>query len=1555
MNSPSELDIGPLSWVKDEIELALGRTSEALQAHASRHEEERLVEARSHLHQAHGALSIVGLDGVTEFSHAIERLLDAVVTGETPWSAALADTAQQGLSTLRQYLGELVAGRPNQPLRLLPVYRRLAEARGVRDIPASDLFFPDLTQRPPRRSSESAALDQAAMQARLKAARLGFERGLAKWLRDETRSENAGVRDMRNSIAIIESLQTQPSARTFWWVTLAFFDALAAGGIRDDEGTRQLCTRIDAQVRKLLDGAEAVAERLLRDVLYEVAIAPVSNEHIDLVRAVYRLRDLIPAAAADDQREIALQEMRQLVGAANESWSQFCAGAAIALPRFHEQSAQLQTLAQKLGHTDFSRLVSVLANCANQLRKNPLLHSEQMAVDVATALLLADSAVNQFATLGNEFAAQVDAIAGRINALQRGETVPPHALPRLAELAQRAGERLAVHQGMRELHPLLVTIEQALDAFFRDPAAGAVLDSLAEPLQQIGAMFAGLGQGRATEITQECARRIAELAAPGHKVESGEFEEIARKISALGFFVGQLQRGPADLDAILTPQVPAPVEASPSVEAEMSQMTRMARTLVGALRDAPEDETVRESLRSELKQNLQNVRDSARLVADTEIEHQAAAALQVLETGSTTEQIAAAVSPLDPGGVESNAALGQPQVPATETADVDGELVGFFIEEVLQILDTIGVQLFRSLANPENREHMVVIRRCFHTLKGSSRMVGLTDFSVAAQAVEAVLNHHLEQDRPASPELHAMIDTAQHIISDWVERLQRHASPPNTAPLLRQCEALNSLDAELVPVPPPGSTRLSPPNDVAPPVAAAEPPAAPLVAAPAAAKSGTAVSGDAANDFVPLFLEESEDLVAAVATGFRAWRDGRPEGAESLQRLLHTLKGSARMAGMNAIGAAFHDIETRISDAVTGGVATPSLIDELEAVFDQAAAAIDALRGVPERDGEAPRAVLRVHADLVDALVNESGEIAIERSRIEGGVKTLRASLGDLTENVERLRSQLRELEIQAELRMQSKHGQAQEHEFDPLEMDRFTRLQELTRMMAESVNDVATVESSLMRDLDQVDVALTLQARLSRQLSQQLMAVRMVPFASIAERLLRVVRQTAHEAGKDAVLTITGGDTELDRSVLERMTAPIEHLLRNAVVHGIEAPAARHAAGKAPRGTLTLALMQAGNEVVISAGDDGAGLDYQRIRSEAVKRGLLTRDQPADEERLAQFIYQPGFTTTTQLSAIAGRGIGMDVVRSETTALGGRLDVRAQPGLGTTFTLRLPLTQAIVPTLLVKCGNRRYAIPSSMVVQANELKPEAMVQLRATGEVEWETQRYPLYYLPRLLGEPDAQPQPQRRHWVVLLSAGVQRLALEVDDLAGNEEAVVKRVGPQLARVVGISGATVLGDGEIVLILNPVALANRGNALAVTEGLPLPAAAPPVASEVATPIVMVVDDSLTVRKITSRFLDRAGYRVILAKDGIDALEQLAEALPGVILADIEMPRMDGFDLVRAIRADARLKHLPVIMITSRIADKHRNYAAELGVSHYLGKPYDEEALLGLIARHIAK
>jgi chemosensory pili system protein ChpA (sensor histidine kinase/response regulator) len=494
-------------------------------------------------------------------------------------------------------------------------------------------------------------------------------------------------------------------------------------------------------------------------------------------------------------------------------------------------------------------------------------------------------------------------------------------------------------------------------------------------------------------------------------------------------------------------------------------------------------------------------------------------------------------------------------------------------------------------------------------------------------------------------------------------------------------------------------------------------------------------------------------------------------------------------------------------------------------------------------------------------------------------------------------------------------------------------------------------VQQALLKNLDDADAALLAQARYTRDVQQQLFAIRTVPFGSLSERLYRILRQIAKELDKRANLEIRGAQVELDRSVLEKLAGPLEHLMRNALDHGIEPRAARNAAGKSETGEIALTVRQVGNEIAVELSDDGAGLDFDSIRARAQAQGHIAAGAHPTEGELIECIFQPGFSTATNVTAVSGRGIGMDVVRSEVAALGGRVEIATRRGQGTTFLLYLPLTLAVAQAVMVRAGGRLWALPAPMVEQVEQIKPELLREHYVNRALEWQGTTYPFHYLPRLLGDTQHTPQTARHNPVLLLRAGQGVAAVHVDEMVGNQEVVVKNIGPQLARVSGIAGATVLGNGEIVLIINPVQLAQRAGVPVFDPDAPdrvVASAQLPVAPGAAgrRPQIMIVDDSLTVRKVTSRLLAREGFDVVSARDGVDALEILEEHTPDVILLDIEMPRMDGFEFTRTIKADARHSHIPIVMITSRTADKHRARARELGVDLYLGKPFQEEELL---------
>jgi chemosensory pili system protein ChpA (sensor histidine kinase/response regulator) len=723
-------------------------------------------------------------------------------------------------------------------------------------------------------------------------------------------------------------------------------------------------------------------------------------------------------------------------------------------------------------------------------------------------------------------------------------------------------------------------------------------------------------------------------------------------------------------------------------------------------------------------------------------------------------------------------------------------------------------------------------------------------------------------------------------------------------------------------------------------------------------------------ELLTMFIEEAREILPEIGTELRAWRANPKQTAhpDSLQRSLHTLKGSARMAGQAALGDSVHELEDQVIRSLKRKSAEPDFdtmfieLDKIGTYFDDAISDTpdEVIKPIQSTDtAPASRVVdrksqyLRMRADSLDRLINEAGEISIIRSRMDRELTGFKQSSNDLTESLVRLRSYLRELEIEAETQLQSRMSILQEanEAFDPLEFDRFTRLQELTRMIAESVNDVATIQTGLLSNLNQTEAALQQQNRMNRDLQQNLLSVRMLPFKQISERLQRIVRQTARELKKTAELVIDGEDTEIDRSVLDKLGAPIEHLLRNAVAHGLESASERRNQGKSNSGTITLKIRQENDEIQITVSDDGAGINLQRVKEKAIKNKLIEPNAEVSEQALMSIIFESGFSTAEKVTQIAGRGVGLDVVRNDISGLGGRVELSSEYGKGTVFNISLPVTLSVAQVLVVRSGTSTYALPVGIIEQAQKIKRQELLNAYQAEKIVWADKDYPIYYLANLLDHQEHQSESHAYNSVLLLRVGSFNIALHVDEVMGNQEAVMKPIGAQLARVPGIVGATVTGDGSIMLIINPVQLVARA---ILTIGTIITAEKPDLESVRVKYRVLVVDDSLTMRKVLSRSLEREGFEVIVAKDGIDAMQVLLETTPDAILTDIEMPRMDGFALARNVRDDARTAKTPLIMISSRTADKHQNLAKDIGVDAFFGKPVQDDELIGKLMELLA-
>jgi chemosensory pili system protein ChpA (sensor histidine kinase/response regulator) len=1863
-------DLGPLAWVLDELRKSLDGATKALRrfvrdADSARGSDladvdaSQLRIARQQLHQAVGALEMVGLGAPAKVLRAMEALAQKFVQRPELCSDDAANKVERASFALTEYLEGVLKGKTASAVALFPQYRDVLELVGGDRVHPADLWpqewrwidaplamtGPALAYGPEVR----ARVDQAVLKV--------------------VRSGDAQAAKVMTAISLgLAQASGQLEPRVFWKISAAFFEALGSGLCPSDVFVKRTASRIIAQYTTLARGEPGVIDRLAQDLLFYCAqaipSAAADTPTLIAVRQAYGLTRTRPFEYSTPQfgrfDPALLVQARKRISTATETWAALAGGDTNRLKAASDQFGAVAESMMKL-HPESSELARALTRAVEATVRSSEPPPAPVAMEVATSVLYLEAAYDDLDPTESHMAERCARLAQRLDHVVTGAQPQPLEVW-MEDLYRRVSDRQTMGSVVDELRTTLGQVEKSLDQFFRNPQDRVPLHEVPSQLAQMRGVFSVLGLDQASLAALRMRDSVEKFLVDQIDIRSagiGIFEKLGNSLGAMGFLIDML-----------------------------SYQRALAKKLFIYDEEAGE---------------FRPVMGRDKLAMDESAARQGAVLAAQVETDITSTPIAQ----VDPEPAAATAAVSVvPDMPAPPVAPVvvsqplldddDAEMRDIFLEEAREVVQT-GLQALKALAaSPDNLGQQTTLRRAFHTLKGSSRMVGLTEFGEAAWALEQLVNTWLAEQKPASEDLLLVCDAAMQQFGRWVEDIASGASTPWSAPAFRKAadglrldnqrvtleapgahvaEALPSkpappavpeikpeevelplpsfestqmfetpaatpqlprpdfqltqtFDGELPPAgaghkPPAvsldlddfdfgaqgagepqlvfdespdtaetvqpahvfaadgdttdagtfaahadsvagpasetpdvvddqikviGDLRIGIPlynvylneadewsrrlltelsewqleldqpvldstiglahslggssatvgfrvlSDVAKlleqalchvqlhgqglpeharvfneaaeeirrllhqfaagflkepdpavpralqailetqfPIAELESPVSPVEPAPVVrpklqvetgaaqlitvADEETDVVDALDADLFPIFEEEAADLFPQLGGALRQWVS-RPEnlGARNeALRVLHTLKGSSRLAGALRLGEMTHRMESAI-EALGSETFQSSQIEPMLARFDGLQSIFDGLRRLAQQahipvEGQAepqeidatatdaaPTAAnavmdrrtrgragggmapartagsqtLRVSAQLLDRLINQAGEVIITRSRLEAGLGQMRTSLKDLTGNLDRLREQLREIELQSESQMQSRMAQTKDHaqEFDPLEFDRFTRVQELTRIMAESVSDVATVQRNLQRTMEGTEDDLITQARQARELQRDLLRTRMVEFEGISERLYGVVRQASKDTGKQVKLDIIGGSMDLDRSVLERMAPAFEHMLRNAVAHGIETPEQRVAAGKAPVGAITIELRHEGNDVSVEFSDDGAGLDLKRIYDKAITHGLVSPGSVLGNDEISNLIFAPGFSTAEQITELSGRGIGLDVVRSEVNALGGRIETSARAGAGTTFKLVVPLTTAVTQVVMLRLGDLAVGVPSNLVEIVRRVPSAEVAQAYQSNTFTHGSEQIPFYWAGALLQASALSQEPVGRHLAVVVfrSAG-QRVAAHVDEVLGNQEVVVKNLGPQLSRVPGLTGMSVLASGAVVLIYNLVALATVYGEQALqmqsaSRQVPSPSGQSPEQSSandaqkaltpVQTPLVMVVDDSITVRRVTQRLLKREGYRVVLANDGLQALERLQEELPAVILSDIEMPRMDGFDLARNIRGDERLRDLPIIMITSRIAEKHRDRARELGVDHYLGKPYSEEELLGLIRNYCA-
>jgi chemosensory pili system protein ChpA (sensor histidine kinase/response regulator) len=885
--------------------------------------------------------------------------------------------------------------------------------------------------------------------------------------------------------------------------------------------------------------------------------------------------------------------------------------------------------------------------------------------------------------------------------------------------------------------------------------------------------------------------------------------------------------------------------------------------------------------------------------------------VQVSEDAAHDAQPPVAAAPVAPVVAE------QDEAEADE--DFDPDVAAIFTEEATELLETADQSLSAWVRDRGNNALVFELKRVVHTLKGGARMAGIRAMGDLSHELESFMQlveaGQVPAEQPVFDALQASLD-GLHRMRDAVSRGERCGSARE---LIARIRALAGHE----------------PLPEAPPVAASPPPVAPVEQRQVPEPAPIPTLVEAVEQPAEEEIDIGDSMEVEAEFGADELGAAAPREAVRVDERIPTVAAAA----------------TTGSHAVLDVAAMPPELppdedeEEPRTTEQQAPAAILP----PGREQQAPerQEFARVDADLLDTMLNNAGEVSIFRSRMEQQVSSIEFNLAELGRTVTRLKDQLRNMELETEAQILHRHQEDQPSrgDFDPLELDRYSMIQQLSRALAESVSDVGSIEGLLENLTREAQNLLLQQARVVTELQNGLMRTRMVPFQRHVQRLSRLVRQVATDTGKRAELVVVGAAGELDRQVLDRMLPPFEHMLRNSVVHGIEMPEERAAAGKPPGGTIKVGLHREGAEMVIVLEDDGRGIDVNAVRERAKERGLLQPGRILSDEEALQLILEPGFSTASSITQHAGRGVGMDVVVTEIKRLGGALFTESTRGAGVKFTIRLPFTLAITQALIVRTGEELYALPLPTVegvarVQRSEVQKHLAEE---TPTFNYGGQLYRFQHLGAFVGGgPSAFPEMDVSMPVILIRAGEQSTAIVTDELVGSREMVVKSVGPQIAGIRGIAGATILGDGRIVIILDMGALVRSEWRTRTSFE-----AVHPVEDK--RTFALVVDDSITVRRVTQRLLERNGMRVMTAKDGVDALSILQEHIPDVILLDIEMPRMDGYELASHVRADARLADVPIVMITSRVGEKHRARAIEIGVNDYLGKPYQENQLLDAI------
>ncbi len=1844
----SSVNLDSLTWIKTELERSLEASRQRLDAFAEEPKNTALLaEVVEYLHQVAGTLTMVEVRGGQMLAEHLEALTRAVREGRISAERSHLEPLMRGCLELSDYLDRMVSGMRDSPAVLLPVTNEIRALLGREPLARQRRQAPAMPKPRGAVPGESISVLAARLRPRYQTALLAFYQGAGG---------AEPVRQMRAVVAELEMAASHPPVFEFLWIASGVLEALDEGGLEPTLGLKRLLGHVERELKRLATTSEAALaeeppEALVDELLAEIEGATSSGERVSAIRSNFQLGKG-EEGVHQGGTGLGSALLRSVSTAILEDLSRVHDRIDIFVRTGRKQPSELTPVATTLKKAADALGLMGLAESGERVKRQ----SETVAT-MAKSGSIEEPALLQLAT-------ELIGIEGEVEAFLHGAGMDP----------QTAAQRSARMATLREVLAEISRIKNVIGEHMRNTGEEVPLGDLPRLADNLARTLDFMNLPEVAPLVHRMARYLDRLAASDRLPERIELDRLADAVVSIEYYVEALQREHGAPESMLdnaaralsvlgidesqgapVPRQPAP-EAVPDTPVEPEE------------RAGPEAPEI--SLEEPAEAESQDLEQAPELSGES------------MEAPAEDREEAEPAAEAPPVAAQKPAPV---DLPPVSEEGADPEIVEIFIEEAQEVFDTLNEHYPRWREHSDDEEALITVRRAFHTLKGSGRMVGAKRLGEFAWACENLLNRVIDHTLPASDGLIEMMGGAIAASAELLQQFRDGSEPSaDIATLMARLqaaargelqlgdtEAEESAEAEYAETPaaeaeeesilppsfepsrpetPPtiefesgqeqaeepeaaepvaeetardesGASHEVPAGETAEEAAAAVPRIDPVLyeiyfnetqthlkslrhwlesvaqdgqqpttfdleravhtllgsarmaqvdavadllkpldrlvklaeaghwpgtrlaaeieaaaaatealveaygdterplpeyaalrdhieallseqearepaeqapapegieaseaageaeaeeaevadaaaedehgAAEAAAEAPQEQSGEAGERQEPVeeaakpaprpavkpvqavsiidlanlegydaslaevFLAEAGELLEGADGSVQSWSQDhdQTEPLTDLLRRLHTLKGGARMVGLSPLADMSHELESLLVRVADGRVAVSGdLLRLIERAFDrlhrmlehaagdgrvpfdtavllelqrhtggaslyeedertdresiEALSAIEPESGIEEEQEEAadtepeeaaaeedaeerrvvPRLrheMARVRADLLETSINNAGELSIYRSRVEQQLVNMNMNLAELDRTVERVHTQLRELDIETEAQILSEHRTETVAEgFDPLEFDRYTRLHELSRSLAEAVSDLSSLRSLLASELQQANVLLERQGRVNGDLQDALMRTRMVPFSLSAGRLRRIVRNTAEETGKQAELKLRGVEGEMDRQVLEHILPALEHLLRNAVVHGIEDGKTRENRGKPAVGQIELRLRREGADMIIEVQDDGGGLDLKAIRAKAEQEQIIEPGVELSERELTEMVFRPGFSTASTLTQAAGRGVGMDVVAAEARQVGGSVEVDSTPFEGACWRLRLPVTLAITQTLLIRIGRTLYPVPLASLSGIQRIQRSELDDLMAsdTPSYEYGGNTYRMLSLAQLLGEEVLGADEEApRVPLLLVDVGDRHVALVADDMEGNREVVVKPVGPQIAHVPGISGATIFGDGSIGLLLDLASLVRSLPQIETQESLQ--AATMQTASGLTdvAPLVMVVDDSITVRRVTQRLLERRGARVLTAKDGVEALEQLQDHKPDVMLLDIEMPRMDGYELAGHMKNDSRLRSIPIIVITSRTGEKHRARADQIGIERYLGKPYQEVELLEAI------